>query len=244
MISPKNTYYSERIVLEFDQKFDKYSKKLQSELNVEQGQENLLAVHHLKHIFNLLDHHQSNSLEIQDLQKELQKISEFKNAEDEDFHKLLELEKEALKQKSVDYIHQLLDEIFEYEQNKDAELINSGKINVLFEITAGVGGKEAMLFANELFEMYYQYFEYKNWTISDMETDLQSGMMRHVRGKIEGFDVWNHLRFEAGVHRVQRVPETESKGRIHTSTATVACIPLTSDIDVDLKGTCFRHTPF
>lgn len=238
LTSFKNTYYSRRILYEFGEKSDKYSEKLQSELELEQyqGQENESTVNQLKHIFNLIDNKKYNSLAIQDLTKELETKVEFNNYEDKEFYKLLEQEKLELEQKSIDCVHQLLDEIYKYEQNKDTELIGSGKINVLFEITAGVGGKEAMLFANELFEMYYHYFAYKRWTISDLETDEQNGMMRHVRGKVEGLDVWNHLRFEAGVHRVQRVPETESKGRIHTSTATVACIPLSSDIDIDLNG--------
>jgi peptide chain release factor 1 len=99
----------------------------------------------------------------------------------------------------------------------------------------GVGGKEAMLFANELFEMYHTYFAFKNWNILEMNVDQEGNYLRHLRATIEGNKVWENLRFEAGVHRVQRVPETESKGRIHTSTVTVACIPLSEENDVEIR---------
>lgn len=148
------------------------------------------------------------------------KSSDAKSKEDKELKGLIELEKEELQGKAKEISVNILEQIFEIEQESDSTIKVSRNTKALFEITAGVGGKEAMLFTNELFELYYKYFAFKGWQIVDLDSDQQGNFMRHVRMTLEGLDVWNHMRFEAGVHRVQRVPETESKGRMHTSTAT------------------------
>ena len=108
--------------------------------------------------------------------------------------------------------------------------------SVVMEIRAGVGGEEAALFAHSLYRMYAMYAEHRRWNceiVSASETEL--GGMKEITFLIEGGGVWSRLKFESGVHRVQRVPETESGGRVHTSTATVAVLPEMETADVQLN---------
>ena len=108
--------------------------------------------------------------------------------------------------------------------------------NVILEIRGGVGGEESALFAHSLLRMYTMYAESHGWKLeiaSINETEL--GGVKDCSAVIEGDGAWSRLKFESGVHRVQRVPETESGGRIHTSAATVAVLPEVEDVDVELN---------
>lgn len=112
---------------------------------------------------------------------------------------------------------------------------NDGK-NVIVEIRGGVGGEEAALFAHSLYRMYSMYAERMGWRVevnSLSETEL--GGIKEISFTVEGENVYSKLKFESGVHRVQRVPETESGGRVHTSTATVAVLPEMETVDVQLN---------
>ena len=120
--------------------------------------------------------------------------------------------------------------------------------NVIVEIRAGAGGEEAGLFAAELLRMYTRYAERQGWK-TDLITlsDTGIGGVREAVFEVRGRGAYSHLRFESGVHRVQRVPVTESSGRIHTSTATVAVLPEVEDVDVkvddnDLRVDVYRST--
>ena len=105
--------------------------------------------------------------------------------------------------------------------------------NVIVEIRAGAGGDEAALFAAEIYRMYVHYAETKNWKIELLECEeIGIGGMKNVTFMVTGKGAYSVLKYESGVHRVQRVPETESGGRIHTSTITVAVIPEAEDVDV------------
>jgi peptide chain release factor 1 len=108
--------------------------------------------------------------------------------------------------------------------------------NVFLEIRAGAGGDEAGLFAAELFRMYSRYAEKKRWkvTLLDMSTSGVGGV-KEVIAQIQGKGVYSRLKYESGVHRVQRVPATEASGRIHTSTITVAVLPEADDVDVQVE---------
>ena len=111
---------------------------------------------------------------------------------------------------------------------------NDGK-NVIMEIRAGVGGEESALFAHSLTRMYTMYAEGRGWKVevnSASETEL--GGVKEISFTIEGDGAWSRFKFESGVHRVQRVPETESGGRIHTSTITVAVMPEAEEVDVQI----------
>ncbi|HEX9135680.1 MAG TPA: peptide chain release factor 1 [Nitrospirota bacterium] len=113
--------------------------------------------------------------------------------------------------------------------------------NIFIEIRAGAGGDEAGLFAAELFRMYSRYAEKKRWkvTLLDMSTTGVGGV-KEVIAQIQGKGVYSRLKYESGVHRVQRVPATEASGRIHTSTVTVAVLPEADDVDVQIEAKDLR----
>ena len=108
--------------------------------------------------------------------------------------------------------------------------------NVIVEIRAGAGGDEAALFAAEIYRMYVHYAESQRWKIETMDLEeIGIGGMKYVSFMINGQGAYSKLKYESGVHRVQRVPETESGGRIHTSTITVAIMPEAEDVDVEIN---------
>ena len=111
------------------------------------------------------------------------------------------------------------------------------KKNVIMEIRAGTGGLEASLFAMDLYKMYSKYAETKGWKISVISSSAsEMGGLKEIIFSIEGHNVFKFLRFEMGTHRVQRVPETEASGRIHTSAATVAVLPEAEDVEVEIRN--------
>ncbi len=108
--------------------------------------------------------------------------------------------------------------------------------NIIMEIRAGTGGDEASLFAQDIFRMYSRYAEKKHWKIEIMsQSESGIGGLKEIVLSISGKDVYGSLRFESGVHRVQRVPETESGGRIHTSAITVAVLPEAEETDIEIR---------
>lgn len=107
--------------------------------------------------------------------------------------------------------------------------------NTIVEIRAGAGGEEAALFASELYRMYVRYSESRHWKVETMDVEETGlGGMKYVSFMVKGENVYSTLKYESGVHRVQRVPETESGGRIHTSTATVAVLPEAEEVEVHI----------
>lgn len=108
--------------------------------------------------------------------------------------------------------------------------------NTILEIRAGAGGEEAALFAADLFRAYSRYAEGKGWKMELMsESDAQAGGIKEVVVLVSGDRVYSRLRYEGGVHRVQRVPATEAQGRVHTSTVTVAVLPEAEEVDVEIR---------
>ena len=117
--------------------------------------------------------------------------------------------------------------------------------NVVLEIRAGTGGDEAALFAAELFRMYSKYAERQGWRLEVMSSnDTGVGGLKEVIATIEGRGVYSKLKYESGVHRVQRVPATEASGRIHTSTVTVAVLPEAEEVDVQINDKDLRIDTF
>jgi peptide chain release factor 1 len=117
--------------------------------------------------------------------------------------------------------------------------------NVIVEIRAGTGGEEAALFAGNLLRMYTRYAERQGWKTEILDTNATDiGGFKEVVFAIEGNGAYSRLKFESGVHRVQRVPETESGGRIHTSAATVAVLPEAEDVEVDISANDLRIDVF
>ena len=108
--------------------------------------------------------------------------------------------------------------------------------SIIIEIRAGTGGEEAALFAGDLFRMYTRYAEGRGWRVELMSmSEADAGGLKEVIALINGHKAYSHLKFEAGTHRVQRVPATESQGRIHTSAATVAIMPEAEEADVNIR---------
>lgn len=117
--------------------------------------------------------------------------------------------------------------------------------SVIVEIRAGTGGDEAALFAAELFRMYSRYAETQGWKVEVLESSPSSlGGLKEVVAAIQGHKVYSKLKYESGVHRVQRVPATETQGRIHTSAATVAVLPEADEIDIKIEAKDLRIDTF
>ncbi|MEW6697807.1 MAG: peptide chain release factor 1 [Bacillota bacterium] len=145
-----------------------------------------------------------------------------------DFQEMVQLEIEELTEKIESYENRLKILLLPKDPNDDK--------NVIVEIRGGTGGDEAALFAGDLFRMYSRYAEKKGWrteVLDANETDL--GGFKEVTFVIEGKGAYSTLKFESGVHRVQRVPATESGGRIHTSAATVAVLPEAEEVDIEIN---------
>ena len=117
--------------------------------------------------------------------------------------------------------------------------------NVILEIRAGTGGDEAALFAGDLYRMYQRYTDLKGWKLEILSaSEAAMGGYKEIIAAVSGKGAFSRLKFESGVHRVQRVPETESSGRIHTSAATVAVLPEAEDVDIDLDEKDLRVDVF
>jgi len=147
---------------------------------------------------------------------------------DEEFRSLAAEEKNSLEAKG----QKLLDEIENTLVMADDMSIGS----VIVEIRAGTGGEEAALFARDLYNMYVKYAESRRWKVEQLDFSVtDKGGFREVVFGVKGPGVWAELGYEGGGHRVQRVPETESQGRIHTSAATVAVLPEPQEVDIEIK---------
>jgi peptide chain release factor 1 len=108
--------------------------------------------------------------------------------------------------------------------------------NVILEIRAGTGGEEAGIFTGDLFRMYTRYAESKRWKIEIIEkNDSAAGGFKEVVSMVQGKGAYSQFKYESGIHRVQRVPDTETQGRVHTSAVTVAVLPEAEDVDIDIN---------
>ena len=180
------------------------------------------------------------SKEYSDLKPLIEKINNFFKYEKEvkDLDELLTSEDDEIKAEAVNEKTILLEQKKKIEDEIKVLLIpkdSSDEKNAIVEIRAGTGGEEAALFASDLFRMYLKFSELHNWKCEVMDiSETDHDGIKEVILNISGESVFGTLKFESGTHRVQRVPETESGGRIHTSAATVAVLPEASDIDVDI----------
>ena len=189
-----------------------------------------------------------------DIEETAQKYSEYKKIETDMKNAEKSLETETDKE-----MKDLLEEEYYDCKKKLAEAEDELKIlllpkdpdddkNVIMEIRGGAGGEEAALFAYELYRMYLKFAEKNRWKTELIdENDTELGGVKEVVFSISGKGVYSKLKYESGVHRVQRVPDTESQGRIHTSTVTVAVLPEAEDVEVnidekDLKIDTFRSS--
>ncbi len=186
----------------------------------------------------------------QELGEVLAKWKEYKTTEKryEEAESLIESEDEELAQLAKEEFEQLREKKDELFKGIQLSLLPEDPFankNIIMEIRAGTGGEEAALFAADLYKMYTRYAEKESWKttlISANETPL--GGFKEIIFSIKGTDVFSKLKYESGTHRVQRVPETEASGRIHTSAATVAVLPEADEVDVEIKPEDLRVDTF
>jgi peptide chain release factor 1 len=148
--------------------------------------------------------------------------------EDKELKELAEIEFYEMKEKIPQIEEELKVLLIPKDPNDDK--------NIICEIRGGAGGEEAALFAGTLFRMYTMYAERKHWKLEILnENETELGGYKEISFMITGKGAYSRLKFESGVHRVQRVPDTESSGRIHTSTSTVAVLPVVEDVEIDIN---------
>ena len=175
-------------------------------------------------------------LKLDDEKEDLEQILEDKSS-DTEMKDLTEKELETLKQKKIDYTNKL--KIFLLPKDVDDSK------NAIVEIRAGTGGLEASLFCADLFKMYEKVCSKKKWKLEIISiSKSEAGGFKEVIFLVNGSDIYSYLKYESGVHRVQRVPETETQGRVHTSAATVAVLPAAEEVDVQIKESDLRIDVF
>ncbi len=191
------------------------------------------------------------SKEYKELEKIVKKYEEYKKVldeikgaksileteKDEEFREMAKMELDELQPRRVQFEEELKQMLIPKDPNDSK--------NVILEIRAGAGGDEAAIFAGDLLRMYQKFAEKQGWkmTISDFVEGTAGGYSRVV-ANIEGEDVYGMMKFESGVHRVQRVPATETQGRVHTSAASVVVLPEMDDVEVDLDLNDVRRDEF
>ncbi|MCS7199416.1 MAG: peptide chain release factor 1 [Caldimicrobium sp.] len=179
--------------------------------------------------------------ELSSLEDIVKAYREYKRAlqEIEENKKLLEEADEELKALAREEIKSLEHQVEHLERNLPLMLLPKDphdEKGVILEIRAGAGGEEAALFASELLRMYQRYAEKKGWKFDILDiNETGLGGVKEVIAKIDGKGAYSRLKFESGVHRVQRVPITESSGRIHTSTVTVAVLPEVDEVEIEIR---------
>jgi peptide chain release factor 1 len=184
---------------------------------------------------NIIDYARSY-LKFEDEHKELEQILQDKSS-DSEMMSLAEKELEIIKQKKIDYTNKL--KIFLLPKDKDDNK------NAIVEIRAGTGGLEASLFCSDLFKMYEKVCSKKKWKLEIISiSKSEAGGYKEVIFLVNGIDIYSYLKYESGVHRVQRVPTTETQGRIHTSAATVAVLPEAEEVDIQIKESDLRIDVF
>ena len=156
---------------------------------------------------------------------------------DSEMKNLAEKELDTLKQKKINYTNKL--KIFLLPKDADDSK------NAIVEIRAGTGGLEASLFCADLFKMYEKVCSKKKWKLEIINiSKSEAGGFKEVIFLVNGNDIYSYLKYESGVHRVQRVPETETQGRVHTSAATVAVLPEAEEVDIQIKESDLRIDVF
>jgi peptide chain release factor 1 len=169
--------------------------------------------------------------------KEIEQAQELVKGGDADMRELAQEELRALEQRRDSLVAEIKVLLIPKDPNDQK--------NVVLEIRAGTGGEEAALFAYELFRMYTKFAEKQGWRVDVMSTsESDVGGVKEVIATIEGRGVYSKLKYESGVHRVQRVPATEAQGRVHTSTVTVAVLPEAEEVDVQIDPKDLRIDTF
>jgi peptide chain release factor 1 len=168
-----------------------------------------------------------------DLERQIDENQELLSEEDEEMRGLAKAEIQSLRERLEATEKELTGLLIPKDPNDEK--------NILLEIRAGTGGEEAALFAADLFRMYGKYAEARQWKVEVLSSHPTGlGGLKEIIGLIQGRRVYSRLKYEAGVHRVQRVPETETQGRIHTSAVTVAVLPEADEVEVNIDPSDLR----
>ena len=175
--------------------------------------------------------------EYKEVAKEIAQAEELTKTSDDEMQQLAQQELQTLKSRQETLLEQIKVLLIPKDPNDEK--------NVVLEIRAGTGGDEAGLFASDLYRMYGKYAEGQGWRLDVLSAnDTGVGGLKEVIVLIEGRRVYSQLKYESGVHRVQRVPATEASGRIHTSTATVAVLPEAEEVDIQIDSKDLRIDTF
>jgi peptide chain release factor 1 len=192
-------------------------------------------------VISRIDEWRAYTKELSEMTETVEKYTEYKKVvkEQQDLKDLIPLEKDAemkaLMEEEAFACKEKIDKISEELRILLLPKDPNDDKNVIMEIRAGAGGEEASLFAYELYRLYVKYAEKNRWRTEEIENNsTELGGVKEVVFSISGKSAYSKLKFESGVHRVQRVPETESQGRVHTSTATVAVLPEVEDVEVTI----------
>ncbi len=214
-------------LIHVEQRFDKVNELLCLTETVSDQKKYTELMRELKNLTPIVEVFRQYKSAVEDGEAAKQMLTE---KPDKELREMLETEIEDSKERAAVLTEELKILLLPKDPNDDR--------NVIIEIRAGAGGEEAALFAHSLFRMYSMYSEARGWkpeVLSLNETGL--GGVKEISFMITGEGAYSRFKFESGVHRVQRVPETESGGRIHTSTVTVAVLPEAEDVDIDIDPT-------
>ena len=192
------------------------------------------------------------SKEYSSLESIIKIAREYVNFEGDKIDLLNMIQDKSNEQEMIDLAQKDLDELIEKKKKYESDLklfllpkdVDDTK-NAIVEIRAGTGGLEASLFCSDLFKMYEKVCSKKKWKLEIINiSKSEAGGFKEVIFLVNGDDIYSYLKYESGVHRVQRIPETETQGRIHTSAATVAVLPEAEDVDIEIKESDLRIDVF
>ena len=191
-----------------------------------------LTKHHAD-LRQVVDTYQS----LQEVDREIAGAKDLRNESDPEMQAMAEKELAILEEQKEGLEGQLMKLLLPKDPNDER--------NIELEVRAGTGGEEAALFAAEIFRMYQRFAEGKRWNVEILDESFTgTGGLKEVNALIEGAGAYSQLKYESGVHRVQRVPETEASGRIHTSAITVAVLPEAEDVEIQIEESDLRVDTF
>lgn len=215
----------------FQKLTDYNSRKKELEQSINNGTFDIKILKELGKLTKILENFEA-------LQSLIQEIKSLEDIEDDlDLQDLIKHERENLDFRIIETRDKLLGELFLDNETSDC--------NAIIEIRAAAGGDESCLFAQDLFKIYAKWAEQHNYKYELMSiSEGTTCGYKEISFNMKGKDIFQKLQYESGVHRVQRVPETETKGRIHTSTCTVSVLPEVSEVEVDLKQSDYRKDTY
>lgn len=211
-------------------KFEKIEAAMSSEANVDEIVRLSKEHGELKDVVE-------KARELSSVRTQMTELKELSEGADKDMAEMAYDELQELKEKAPEIEHELQIMLLPKDKADDS--------SVILEVRAGTGGDEAAIFAGDLFRMYQRYAQLQGWKVEVLSaSEAEMGGYKEIQANISGDGVFAKLKFESGVHRVQRVPETETQGRVHTSAATVAVLPEPEEVDIEIKETELRIDVF